>query len=139
MTMSILSVAHERRYPPRITEFTSSFWQALALGMFRTTRCRGCRRLSFPPKPICPYCWNDDVKWENLATSGRLYSWTTIHAGPAIFEPDLPYAVGIVDLDAGIRLACSLHGRGVEWECDLKVGLITLLYTDGALLGAHPI
>jgi uncharacterized protein len=138
MTMEIVQVAHGRRYPPRLTQFTAPFWRGLSAGEFRTTRCRSCRRLTFPPKPICPHCWHKDVSWETLPTAGRLYSWTRIHAGPAIFESDLPYEVGIVDLDAGIRLACPLHGPAVAWHCDMSVNLITLLYADGPLFAASP-
>lgn len=138
MTMNIMRVDHERRYPPRVTQFTAPFWQGLRDGIFTTTRCSSCQRLSFPPKPICPHCWKDEIAWEVLPTSGSLYSWTRIHAGPAIFADDLPYVVGIVDLDVGIRLGCSLVQRPGQWMCDMKVDLITIAYTDGPLLGACP-
>jgi hypothetical protein len=94
--------------------------------------------LSFPPKPICPHCWGDDVAWESLPGDGKLYSWTRIHAGPAVFEADLPYEVGIVDLDAGIRLACPLYGASVLWRCDMRVELLTLSFLDGPLFAAMP-
>jgi uncharacterized protein len=138
VTMRIMPVQHERRYPPRVTEFTTPFWRSLIEGDFRTTRCRSCRRLSFPPKPICPHCWGDDVAWETLPSDGKLYSWTRIHAGPAIFEADLPYEVGIVDLDAGIRMACPLHGASVLWRCDMRVELLTLSFLDGPFFAAAP-
>jgi uncharacterized OB-fold protein len=138
MSMEIVSVAHERRYPPRVTKFTEPFWRGLSEGRFLTTRCQSCSRLSFPPKPICPHCWQNQVSWELLPPGGRLYSWTRIHAGPAIFEQDLPYEVGIVDLECGIRLACPLQGTAVDWQCDMAVRLITLSYTDGPLLAATP-
>ena len=86
MNMRIIHVAHARRYPPRVTAFTEPFWQALDKGGFEVTRCSACARLSFPPKPICPHCWNDHVEWQAIGTLGRLYSWTRVHAGPAIFD-----------------------------------------------------
>jgi len=138
LTMQILRVDHERRYPPRVTQFTAPFWRSLGEGVFTTTRCAACRRLSFPPKPICPHCWKDAVSWEVLPPSGSLYSWTRIHAGPAVFASDLPYVVGIVDLDIGIRLGCALVEHTQQWKCDMKVELVTLAYADGPLLGARP-
>jgi uncharacterized protein len=78
------------------------------------------------------------VSWEAVAPAGRLYSWTRIHAGPAVFESDLPYEVGIVDLDCGIRVACALRGASVDWKCDMAVRLITVSYVDGPLFAASP-
>jgi uncharacterized OB-fold protein len=137
MTMPLVKMPHDRRYPPRVTEFTRPFWEALAEGRFLVTRCKACSRHSFPPKPICPHCWTDAIIWDEMDTSGEIYSWTRVHAGPALFEPDLPYAIGIVDLDNGVRLACGLIGEH-EWRCGLQVELICISYADGPLIGAAP-
>ena len=137
MTMALLTIDQPRRYPPRVTEFTRPFWDALANGRFLVTRCLTCRRHSFPPKPICPQCWTDGIEWEEIETSGRLYSWTRVHAGPAVFEPDLPYAIGIVDLDCGVRIATPLLGAAA-WECDMAVELVSRIFDDGAFYAARP-
>ncbi len=139
MTMPIQRIAHPRRYPPRITEFTQRFWDALTQGRFLVTRCARCDHSSFPPKPICPICWATDINWSEVDTTGQVYSWTRVHAGPAIFDPDLPYAIGIVDLDVGIRLACPLVGEGTAWRCGMAVELITYIYDDGPFYAATPI
>ena len=139
MTMPIQRIAHPRRYPPRITEFTQRFWDALTQGRFLVTRCARCDHSSFPPKPICPICWATDINWSEVDTTGQIYSWTRVHAGPAIFDPDLPYAIGIVDLDVGIRLACPLVGEGTAWRCGMAVELITYIYDDGPFYAATPI
>jgi uncharacterized protein len=136
--MDIVAVAHERRYPPRVTEFTGQFWRGLLEGEFRSTRCQSCRRLSFPPKPVCPHCWTEKVSWEALPTAGSLYAWTRIHAGPAIFERDLPYEVGIIDLDIGLRVAGPLFGIAVDWRCGMRVKMLTLSFTDGPFFAAAP-
>ena len=138
MTMPIVAVAHDRRYPPRVTEFTNPFWQALDSGRFLVSRCPACARRSFPPKPICPHCWNDRIEWEEIATTGSLYSWTRVHAGPAIFDPDLPFAIGVVDLAVGVRLATSLIGN-THWQCGMAVELVTCRFTDGPFFAAAEI
>lgn len=139
MTMTILSATTPRRYPPRVTEFTQKFWTALAEGCFTLTRCIACARRSFPPKPICPHCWTGDVAWEEIATTGELYTWTKVHAGPAIFDAELPYAVGVVDLDVGVRIATPLFGRDTDWRCGMRVELVTIKYLDGPFFSAMPI
>lgn len=126
-----------RAYPPRVTSFTEHFWKALGEGRFETTRCAACSELSFPPKQICPRCWHSEMRWVEINPQGWLYSWTRIYAGPAVFESELPYAVGLVDLRDGIRVAVRLtQPGGQEWACDEEVRLIRLDYDDGPLIGA---
>lgn len=136
MTMQRISMPHPRRYPPRVTEFTRPFWEALGEGRFLVTRCQSCRRHSFPPKPICPHCWTETIDWDEVPTVGRLYSWTRVYAGPAIFESDLPYAIGIVDLDCGIRLGSPLLGEAA-WHCGMEMELVSVTYLDGPFFGAR--
>lgn len=138
MTLPILSIDRARAYPPRVTTFTHRFWNALTEGRLETTRCNGCGRLSFPPKPICPHCWSSDIDWTTLSGRGRLYSHTIIHAAPAVFQPEAPYGVGIVDLDEGLRIATRVIGDTPP-ALDTSVELIVLAYTDGPLYAVRAI
>ena len=139
MTMEIVADTAVRAYPPRVTAFTAPFWSGLLDGRFMTTRCDACHRLTFPPKPICPHCWTDGIDWEAIGTDGRLYTWTRIHAGPAVFADQLPYEVGIVDLAVGLRVACRLWSRDrPDWQCGMLVRLLTLSMQDGPLFAATP-
>lgn len=139
MTLEILRLDADRAYPPRESEFTKTFWSGLGQGRWRTTRCRACERQTFPPKPVCPHCWSAEVEWSDLGARGTLYSFTRIHAAPAVFAPEAPYACGIVDLEDGIRLACRLVERE---DMPLAVGqaveVVVLQYRDGPLFAARP-
>ena len=140
MMLQIIPIDRPLAYPPRVTTFTRRFWEGLALGAFRSTRCDACGHLTFPPKPICPNCWHEKVLWEDVDADGTLYSWTRIHAGPAVFEAELPYAVGVVDLRAGIRVACRLWPDACQdWICAMPVRMVALTTPDGVLFGATPI
>ena len=138
MPMPIIDREGPRLFPPRVSAFTKPFWDGVAEGIFQTTRCSTCERLCFPPRPICPYCWTATVAWEALPTTGKLYSWTRVRIGPAVFDPQLPYEVGIVDLDVGLRIACGLVGGFIDWRCDMPMALVTLRYEDGPLFAAAP-
>lgn len=135
-----LAVAEDRAYPPRESEFTTTFWQALREGRWMSTRCNACERHTFPPKPVCPHCWSTDVAWTPLGRTGTLYSWTRIHAAPAVFAAEAPYACGIVDLDDGLRLACRLVE---DPQRPLAIGqameMVVLQYRDGPLFAARPL
>lgn len=109
--MDIIDLEQEHPYPPRVTEFTQKFWSNLKAGKFSTTQCRICRRISFPPKPLCSECLSTDIEWINLPENGVVYAFTTIHAGPELFGSDLPYIVGLVDLENGSRIAIRIVGN----------------------------
>lgn len=108
----------ELAYPPRVTEFTRPFWDGLADGVLRTTRCDGCGHMTFPPKPICPDCWGKDVSWVDLSGRGVLYSFTEVSAAPATFAAEVPYVLCLVDLDEGVRCVSRILA---DWE-DLQPG-----------------
>jgi uncharacterized protein len=138
--LSIVPAKGGRSYPPRISSFTQTFWEGLRNGRWQTTRCTDCSSQTFPPKPVCPHCWSTRVEWSELSARGTLYSWTRIHAAPTAFSGEAPYAVGIVDLDSGIRLACRLHeSDGVTWQPGMAVEMIVLQFEDGPLFAARPL
>lgn len=136
--LTLLSAPGRRAYPPRTSAFTKTFWDGLGQGRWQTTCCEACGKQTFPPRPICPHCWSDKVVWSPLSARGTLYSWTRIHAAPAVFAAEAPYAVGIVDLDAGIRLACRLvDAPDVDWTPGMAVEMAVLQYEDGPLFAAR--
>lgn len=138
MTLPILAVDRVRAFPPRVTEFTQRFWQGLASGRFETIRCDDCTRLTFPPKPFCPHCWSERVAWVALSGRGRLYSQTVVHAAPVVFQNEVPYRVGIVDLDEGLRIATRVLADG-EPRLDAAMEIVVLGYRDGPLFVARPL
>ena len=140
MTLETLIVDGERAYPPRESAFTKEFWSALAAGRWVTTQCCDCGKTTFPPKLVCPHCWSTEMEWKAFGTRGTLYSWTRIHAAPAVFAAESPYACGIVDLDSGIRLACRLvEDHDVPLQIGQAVEMVVLQYKDGPLFAARPI
>jgi uncharacterized OB-fold protein len=73
-----------------------------------------------------------------LNSHGTLYSWTRIHAAPAAFADEAPYAVGIVDLEDGIRLACRvLEPDVLPLRTGMSVEMVVLAYRDGPLFAAR--
>lgn len=140
MKLDCIEFARPRAYPPRVSAFTRPFWDGLAEGLWRTTGCTACGKLTFPPKAVCPHCWSDAMTWRALPAGGTLYSWTRIHAAPSAFVAETPYAVCIVDLDGGLRIAARLIERdGTPPRVGDRVDMISLLYQDGPLFGARPV
>jgi uncharacterized protein len=140
MTLESISVARARAYPPRVSAFTQPFWEGLRAGRWQSTCCEACGKSTFPPKPVCPHCWSDRMAWKDLAARGTLYSWTRIHSAPKVFVDEAPYAVCVVDLENGLRIATRLVDKpGKEFQCGMPVELVVLQYQDGPLLGSRPL
>lgn len=140
MTLEMIPVARERAYPPRVSAFTKPFWEGLAKGTWQSTCCDACGKFTFPPKPVCPHCWSDKMAWKPLTSKGTLYAWSRIHSAPTVFIDEAPYAVCVVDLDIGLRIATRLVEGvgGSDFQCGTPVELVVLQYRDGPLLGSRP-
>jgi uncharacterized protein len=108
-------------YPPRMTEFTSVFWDGLREGLFQTSMCTQCRHMTFPPKPVCPECWSESVQWVELSGRGLLRSFTEVSAAPAMFADDAPYVLCIVDLEEGVRVLSRILASWDELSIDAPV------------------
>ncbi|MGW4335431.1 Zn-ribbon domain-containing OB-fold protein [Rhodococcus koreensis] len=108
-------------YPPRVTPFTETFWDGLRDGVFQTTACTKCQHMTFPPKPICPACWSQEVEWRRLSGNGVLRSFTEVSAAPAIFAAEAPYVLCLVDLDEDIRCLSRVDATWDELAPDLRV------------------
>jgi hypothetical protein len=83
-------------------------------------KCTKCGFVAFPPRLVCPQCGNRKFEKTKLADSGTILTFTIIRVPPHQFEDQAPYAVGIAELDDGVRLTAQIV------DCDiaaLKVGM----------------
>lgn len=97
------------------------FFARLREGRLSTTRCPKDDLLHWPPRTACPRCHTEELAWVDLPGSGTIYAFSAVLAGaPLGMEPDVPFTVGLVDLDgAPLRLFGRIEGR--TWA-DLRIG-----------------
>lgn len=101
----------ELPYPPRISVATEPFWEGLRNNQLKTTYCRDCDWLTFPPKIVCPQCLHaHSLEWKVLSGVGTLESFTEVWAAPAYFEKEIPYVLGIVRLKEKLRMLARIAG-----------------------------
>lgn len=87
----------------------STFWQSLAEGRLALQRCADCHRHRYFPSSVCPNCLSSNYEWSDVSPTGKLYSHTTVYRAPTkAFSDEAPYVVGLVDLDAGVRIMVRL-------------------------------
>ncbi len=97
------------------------FYERLKEGHLSTTRCRRCGSLHWPPRVACPRCHAEELDWTDLPSTGRIYAFSAVLAGaPLGMESDVPFAVGLVDLD-GVPLRVFGRIDGRPWD-ELRVG-----------------
>lgn len=137
MSLPTVVLPGKRGIPPRVDIFTARFWQGLEEERFLCTRCTGCARLSFPPRPVCVDCGARDIAWVELSGHGTLYSATVIHAGPSLYWAGGPYTVGIVDLVEGPRLITRVLGA-LAPPIGSAVQIVVTRHDDGCLFAAIP-
>ncbi len=82
--------------------------------------CAKCKKVTVPPRSLCPHCGSNHMNWTELPSKGKLVTYTVIHVSPAQFQELSPYAVGIVEFREGVRLPGMI--RNVKLE-NLKIGM----------------
>jgi uncharacterized OB-fold protein len=94
----------------------SKFFEALREGRFTTTQCPRDGRITWPPRSVCPTCHKEGLDWIDLPKTATIYAFSAVLAGaPLGMEADVPFAVGLVDLDGvPLRLFGRIAGR--PWD-----------------------
>lgn len=98
---------------PEPNEVTAPFWDAAARHELIHPHCQECERAFFPPHLACPHCRATRWSWVTSAGRGTLYSFTVVHRAP---QPgfEVPYVIGVVDLDEGFDLMTNIVGVAPE-------------------------
>ena len=105
-----------------MTDETMLFRDAVAQERVLAQRCASCGRASLPPAPSCLHCGSPDVTQGDAATTGALYTWTVTQVAfdPA-YADEVPYTVGVVDLDDGSRLSGMVDIRPEQLRAGLRL------------------
>jgi uncharacterized OB-fold protein len=97
------------------------FYDRLREGRLSTTRCTKDGELHWPPRTACPKCHTEELEWIDLPERGQIYAFSAVLGGaPLGMEADVPFAVGLVDLEGvPLRLFGRIEGR--PWA-ELRLG-----------------
>ena len=114
---------------PVITQDSEPYWDAAKRHEFRMQRCTDCGKFRFPPTHACWYCLSTNTEWAPLSGRGTIWSFTVMHQiyykG---FADEMPYAVIVVELEEGPRIASNIV------ECkreDIRIGMpVQVVFDD---------
>ena len=106
---------------PRPSVESGPFWEAVRGGELRIQRCARDGELFFPPASRCPRDWSTEWSWEKVSGRGSVHTFVVFQRSyhPA-FREQLPYAVAVVELAEGARLATRLVDVDIA---DVRVGM----------------
>ncbi len=82
-------------------------------------KCKKCGRVYFPPRLVCADCKSREFETVKLSEEGEIVTYTVVRVPPSQFADEAPYAVGIVELDGGVRITAQIADCDFD---DLKIG-----------------
>lgn len=90
-------------------------------------RCPSCRNTYLEDVDLCPVCLVlTPTVTEQVAATGKIYSFTRVHVAPEQFKNIVPYYLAIIELDAGPRLMARVHTtEGDHVRIDAPVELVS--------------
>ncbi len=94
----------------------SRYWREIPQRYrYEANKCSNCGKINFPPRLICPECQGREFETTKLAERGKVLTYTIIRVAPQQFVDQAPFAVGIIELEDGVRLM----GQIVDCDIDL--------------------
>ena len=120
MTMDGLRDTLSARALPAPDNAAVHYWQSAADGKLVLQRCLTCDAFQFYPRALCVVCAGE-TEWVDASGRGTLYTFTVIRQNrSAAFAGLSPYAVGIIELEEGVRMMSNI----VDCDVDrLEVGM----------------
>ncbi|MEM3627247.1 MAG: Zn-ribbon domain-containing OB-fold protein [Candidatus Bathyarchaeia archaeon] len=107
----------EQQTAPFIIE---QFYKFILQNKLMGGKCKKCGKVHLPPRPLCDRCLSNEFEWVEIPPNGKLLTYTVIHVAPPQFQGMAPYAVGIVQLEGGLKIPGMIRGIAPE---KIKVGM----------------
>ena len=111
------------------TSFTGeSFYELLGDHKLTGSSCESCGALHVPPRPMCPSCFGEEMRIEEMSGVGELIAFTTVHIAPtamieAGYDRKNPYCAGIVKLEEGPAISAQILGVDPTKPQEIAIGM----------------
>ncbi len=95
-------------------------------------KCKKCGKIYFPPKVFCKECSSTNLEEYKLKEEGKIITFTKIHVAPSGFENRVPYFIGIIQLEDGVKITGEIIGDEKKIKIGAKVkGVFRKIFEDG--------
>lgn len=96
---------------PIVNTLNAPFWEGAKAGRLVLPHCVVTTRAFWPPAPVSPFVTGGGIAWREASAEGVLCALVTYErVFQAAFRALAPYRIGLVALDAGVRLQAHLSG-----------------------------
>jgi len=115
-------------YPqPREDRDNREFLAAWRQGRLLVQLCGSCGRSFFYPRPLCPHCWSEDVRFEEIDGRGEVVSFSLVHRpNQPAFLGEVPIVLAEIRLPTDITLIARIVGaRPDAMRTGLAVELVS--------------
>jgi len=104
--------------PPAFT--IEQFYKNISQKKLMGGKCRKCGKIHLPPRPLCDKCLSTEFEWIEMPKTGKLLTYTVIHVAPTQFQSMAPYAVGIIQLENGVKIPGMIKNTPLD---KIRVGM----------------
>ena len=123
---------------PIVTSLSAPFWSGAEEGRLVLPHCVTTDRPFWPPSPASPFVTGGAVEWRPAEPDGVLRSRVVYRrAFQKVLDAKLPYGIGLVELDSGVRL--QAHLAEPDGEGAPRAGEAVTLYFAPLIEGNPPV
>ncbi|MDG5775302.1 OB-fold domain-containing protein [Haloarculaceae archaeon H-GB2-1] len=107
---------------PAQTPYAEPHWDALQSERLLIQECVDCGERQHFPRPWCRNCASETLDWIESDGRAELYSYSVPRRPVEVveYEPAVPYVVGLVDLDVGVRVVSTVVNCDIG---DVEIGM----------------
>lgn len=113
-------IRHQSSHIPKPTLLTKPFWDAAKQKKLLIQYDPDSRSYQWWPRALSVKTGKMNLEWREVSGNGTLYSYTVTHVPATGFEDRVPYLVGLVELDEGVRIISNLTG---VTEANVRIGM----------------
>jgi uncharacterized OB-fold protein len=83
-------------------------------------KCKQCGKIYFPPRLVCHDCHGREFDTVRLSREGKVVTFTVIRVPPAQFADQAPYAMGLIEVEPGVRVMTQIVDCDLD---DVEIGM----------------
>jgi uncharacterized protein len=102
---------------PNLNPGDEPYFAAAGEGKLMLKKCKDCGKVHHYPRAICPFCFSQNLEWQQAKGTGEIYTFSVTRRGTPT-----PYAIGYVTLTEGPKLMTNIINCDLDTlKCGTKV------------------
>lgn len=112
-----------------ITHDNKNHWRGFLERKLIINHCLDCSYWIHDPRPMCPKCWSNNVRPEEVSGKGKVHWFSVVHQAPASAGRQISQPLPVITVELaeqeGLRISSTIvNCRNEDLHCDMPVELI---------------